>query len=276
MNLAEDLRLEFDRPEDCSLVPPVLAGPWFRRGPDAGRGAAHRVCGGRVGEAPLAEPLVDESVAAERVVFFDDFTGEELDRGAWNVELMPQPYNNEEQAYMDSPETHYVLPAGEVPDTSGGVLVLQPRFRAGYQASAEREVDFVSSRLNSRGKVEVTHGTLAARIKLPVGAGIWPAFWALGNGRWPGCGEIDILENAGDPAWYTVALHGPGYSGNRCFSHKHAFAADADATAWHVYSADWSADEVVFRLDGEEVHRLTREEVQARGTGRTTRPSICC
>ena len=65
----------------------------------------------------------------------------------------------------------------------------------------------------------VATGAIEARIRLPLGQGIWPAFWMLGTDfgsvGWPRCGEIDIMENIGQRAddRCTAALHGPGYSG---------------------------------------------------------------
>ena len=81
-----------------------------------------------------------------------------------------------------------------------------------------RKFDFTSGRLEGRGKFEFTYGVVSARVKLTAGAGLWPAFWTLGTGPWPATGEMDIMENVGDPSWTNIALHGPGYSGNTPFS----------------------------------------------------------
>ena len=70
------------------------------------------------------------------------------------------------------------------------------------------------------GKFDQTYGRFEARIKIPYGQGIWPAFWMLGNDikkvGWPTCGEIDIVENIGrEPAIVHGTIHGPGYSGGK-------------------------------------------------------------
>jgi beta-glucanase (GH16 family) len=193
--------------------------------------------------------------APDRVVFFDDFSGAALDRSRWNVIVSGPTVNNEQQAYVDSPEVLAVR---------DGTLVIQPRYRSGFTTPEGRAFDFISGRLDTRSKVTFTYGVAAARMKLAAGAGLWPAFWALGEGRWPDTGEIDIMENAGDPAWTSVALHGPGYFGNTPLV-KRTPLASGDATGWHVYSVDWTRDLLVFKVDEREVYRATRAAVERFG-----------
>ena len=140
-----------------------------------------------------------------RVLFFDDFAGDSLDRSKWTVRITGRTVNEEQQAYVDS---------ADVLTVSEGSLVIRPRFRPGFKSAEGRSYDFISGRIDTKSKVSFTYGKAAARMKLAAGAGLWPAFWALGDGRWPDTGEIDIMENVGDAAWTSVALHGPGYSGN--------------------------------------------------------------
>lgn len=216
------------------------------------------------GEFALAESGEKDGMQGE-VIFFDDFSAPELDRSKWNVVLMPKPYNREQQAYVDSAETLYVANGEEALDASAGVLVLHPRFKPNFEAAEDRVVDFTSSRINTKGKVEFTYGTAAARIKLTEGSGIWPAFWLLGNGRWPATGEIDIMEYVGETDWIGVALHGPGYSGKNAFVNQAYFTDKADVTHWHIYSVEWSKEQIVFKVDGRKVYRATRTMVERRG-----------
>jgi beta-glucanase (GH16 family) len=193
--------------------------------------------------------------SAARIVFEDEFSGSELDRAHWNVIVTGRTVNNEQQAYVDSPD---------VLSVTDGTLVIRPRFREGFQTPEGKSFDFISGRIDTRSKVSFTYGTAAARMKLAAGAGLWPAFWALGDGRWPDTGEIDIMENVGDPGWTSVALHGPGYFGDTPLVKRTPMAA-GDATAWHVYSVDWTRDALVFSVDDREVYRATRAAVERYG-----------
>ncbi len=119
--------------------------------------------------------------------------------------------------------------------------------------------------MDSREKMEFTYGTAAARMKLPPGPGYWPAFWALGTGRWPDTGEIDIMEYVGDTAWSSVALHGPGYSGNTPIVLRADYPIETDATDWHVYSVDWSSEEIVFKVDDVIIYQVSKPTVEQYG-----------
>lgn len=201
----------------------------------------------------LALVLPPHAWTPGRTVFVDDFSGTELDRSHWNVIVTGRTVNNEQQAYVDSPDVMYV---------KDGALVIRPRFRQGFRTPEGRSFDFVSGRIDTRSKVTFTYGTAAARMKLAAGAGLWPAFWALGDGRWPDTGEIDIMENIGDPAWTSVALHGPGYFGDTPLVRRAPAAGRHDAADWHVYAVEWTRDALVFTVDKRVVYRVTRAMVE--------------
>jgi Glycosyl hydrolases family 16 len=213
-----------------------------------------------------ARPLeVTPAQDTARTVFLDEFSGPDLDRSKWNVIVTGRTVNNEQQAYIDAPDTLAIVHGADAGGAEGGALLIHPRFRQGFVTPEGRAFDFVSGRLESRGKVEFTYGTVSARIKLTAGAGLWPAFWTLGTGRWPDTGEMDIMENVGDPSWTNVALHGPGYSGSTPFVARRPFPLANDITAWHVYSMSWTTDGFVFSVDGEPFYRPTRTMVEQRG-----------
>jgi beta-glucanase (GH16 family) len=203
--------------------------------------------------------------APDRTVFFDDFSGSELDRTKWNVIVTGRTVNDEQQAYVDSPDVLYLTRGADAAGAANGALVIRPRFRKGFTTPEGHAFDFISGRIDTRGKVTFTYGTAAARMKLAAGAGLWPAFWALGDGRWPDTGEIDVMENVGDSSWTSVALHGPGYFGDTPLVKRAALPAKADASAWHVYSVDWTPDALVFKVDGGVVYRVTRAVVERYG-----------
>lgn len=206
--------------------------------------------------------------AADRgeLLFADEFDAPQLDRSKWNVQGPDFWVNNEQQTYVDAPETVHVLPTGRVEGADGGVLVLQPHFRKDYRAPDGRTADFVSGRINSRGKFEFTHGRAVARIKMPDAVGVWPAFWLLGNGKWPETGEIDIMEYVGEADWTGVALHGDGYSGETPLVDKQFFAPGTDATDWHEYAVEWTPQEILFKVDGRLTYRATRVMAEHYGT----------
>jgi beta-glucanase (GH16 family) len=192
------------------------------------------------------------------VLFFDDFASHELDRARWNVRTTGHVVNDEQQAYIDSAATIYCGSQDQAGGAHNGVLIIQPRYRPGFVTAEGRRFDFVSGRIDTRDKFDFLYGTAAARIKLPRGAGLWPAFWLLGQGRWPEAGEIDVLEYVGEVDWVSAAVHGPGYSGEGGLVNKLFFTTPDDATAWHVYSVDWFPDKMIFNVDGVVMYRVTR------------------
>lgn len=199
------------------------------------------------------------------LLFADEFNDGKLDRSKWGVIGPDFWVNNEQQAYVDAPETIRFLPAGAVEGADGGVLVLQPHYRKGYRTPDGRSTDFVSGRLESRGKFEFTHGRAAARIRMPDAVGVWPAFWLLGNGRWPDTGEIDIMEYVGEADWTGVALHGKGYSGETPFVDKQFFPPGSDVTQWHEYAVEWTPEQILFYVDDRLTYRATRPMVEHYG-----------
>ena len=217
-----------------------------------------------VGLALTAGTPGSRAQSAPRTIFFEDFAGPDLDRTRWNVEVTGRTVNNEQQAYVDSTET-IALVTGPQAAGAANALLLRPLHRPGFKTSDGRSFDFLSGRINTRGKFEFTYGTAAARMKLSSGAGLWPAFWALGTGPWPATGEIDVMENVGARDWTSVALHGPGYSGDTPLVKRRPFGAPDNITNWHVYSVDWAPDELVFKVDDVEIYRVTRAMVEKYG-----------
>jgi beta-glucanase (GH16 family) len=189
-------------------------------------------------------------------VFFDDFNGKKLDRSKWNVEVTGQTVNDEQQAYIDSAATIY---------TRNGALVLKALYKPGHTSKEGKKYDFVSGRINTRDKVMFTYGTASARLKVTGGDGFWPAFWALGKGKWPASGEIDIMETVGNTSWTSNALHGPGYFGNTPLVYRANFPKGTDASQWHVYSVDWTKNSLIFKVDGKATYTVTRAMAEKYG-----------
>ena len=108
-------------------------------------------------------------------------------------------------------------------------------------------------------------GVSAAASTVVAATGVWPAFWLLGNGKWPDTGEIDIMEYVGEPDWIGVALHGPGYSGETPLVNKYFFEPGTDVTDWHEYEVDWDSQRLLFKVDGRLIYRVTRPMVERYG-----------
>lgn len=168
--------------------------------------------------------------------------------------------NEEEQAYLDSPDTIQFL--SEAEDADGGVLVLRPVYRPGEDSNAERNADFISGRITTKDIFDFTYGRSEARIRMPDAAGVWPAFWMLGNGPWPTTGEIDIMEYIGEADWTGVAVHGPNYSGDAGIADRQYFPEGTDVTDWHTYAAEWTADEIRFYVDDVMTFRVPRTNTE--------------
>lgn len=208
--------------------------------------------------AQQAKPKTD-------TVFFEDFNQSALDRSKWNVEITGNTVNNEQQAYIDSTGTLFLDKGSNASGSKNGALVIRPLFKAGFTSKENKKYDFLSGRINTQHKVEFTYGTASARIKMTAGAGLWPAFWALGNGEWPDCGEIDIMETVGDSSWTSNALHGPKYFGNTPLVKRNVFPPGVDVSQWHVYTIDWTAEHIIFKLDGVATYTVTRAMVEHYG-----------
>jgi beta-glucanase (GH16 family) len=115
--------------------------------------------------------------------------------------------------------------------------------------------EYTSARLESNGKFDRLYGRYEARLHLPQGQGIWPAFWMLGNNigsaGWPTCGEIDIMENIGkEPSIVHGSLHGPGYSGGNPLGQAYTLPSGQKfADAFHVFAIEWELNVVRFYMD---------------------------
>jgi beta-glucanase (GH16 family) len=198
-------------------------------------------------------------------VFFDDFAGPALDRSKWTVLVPNWVVNDELQGYADTSATLRISRDAEAAGAVNGALVIQAHHKPGYTRPDGKKFDFISGRMDSQHKVEFTHGTVSARMKLPPGSGLWPAFWMLGNGDWPDTGEIDVMENVGEPDWVSFALHGPGYFGDTPIGKRSFFTPPDDIAHWHVYSARWTPDTIAFKVDGTTQYTVTRLDVQRYG-----------
>jgi beta-glucanase (GH16 family) len=113
---------------------------------------------------------------------------------------------------------------------------------------------YTSARIKTAKLFEQKYGRFEARIKIPQGQGMWPAFWMLGNDidkvGWPDCGEIDIMENIGkEPGMVHGTIHGPGYSGGNGLGGSYAFPSGKFADDFHVFAVEWEPAAIRFYVD---------------------------
>jgi beta-glucanase (GH16 family) len=126
---------------------------------------------------------------------------------------------------------------------------------------------YTSARLVTKGKVSRKYGRVEARIRLPAGQGLWPAFWLLGENidevGWPACGEIDVMEYRGqEPSVAMGSLHGPGYSGGASVTRSYLLPGGAGFDQdFHVFSVEWDDGLITWQVDGDTYHSARRGEV---------------
>jgi beta-glucanase (GH16 family) len=160
--------------------------------------------------------------------------------------------NNELEYYTDRSENATV---------QNGLLVISAKNEE-FNGSS-----YTSARIITKGKFEQTHGRFEARIKLPSGQGIWPAFWLLGddsNGSeiWPQIGEIDIMENVGDePTKIFGTVHGPGYSGGESIGKSYELQNDRFDAGFHVFGIEWGQNYINYYVDDVLYNQITPDDV---------------
>lgn len=203
-------------------------------------------------DAGIGVALQDQAVTAHpaELVWSDEFNtpnGSAPDPQKWTYDLGGKGWGNQElETYSNRPQNVYI---------HNGMLVIQARKEtlAGKDGVAR---DYTSARLKTRGLFSQTYGRIEARIKIPSGQGLWPAFWMLGDdvdkAGWPRCGEIDIMENIGrEPSVVHGTIHGPGYSGARGISAAYSMPGGGRfADDFHIYAVEWRPQEIQFFVDG--------------------------
>ncbi len=179
------------------------------------------------------------------LVWSDEFDGPDIDTSKWSHEINGSGGgNNELQYYTDRATNSFI---------ENGNLVIQALDETFTGSDGTR--DYTSARLVTQGKFERTYGRMEARIKIPRGQGIWPAFWMLGNNigsvGWPTCGEIDIMENIGsEPRTTHGTIHGPGYSGGGGVGGSYTFTGEDAADDFRVFAVEWEPNVIRWYVDG--------------------------
>ncbi len=186
-----------------------------------------------------------------KLVWHDEFEGSAIEPSNWTFDRGAGGWGNgEAQFYTSRPENAR---------QEDGLLIIEAR--------QEKHEDsyYTSARLKTQGRQSFQYGRVETRLKVPKGAGLWPAFWMLGKNfdgkNWPDCGEIDIMEYVGrEPDLVIGTAHGPGYSGALGLS-KWNRQTTSIADDFHTFAIEWQPDQIKWFYDGAEYFTLTRADV---------------
>ena len=192
-----------------------------------------------------------------KMVWHDEFSDSRLDPSKWVCMVGSPGANSELEYYTDRPQNLYL---------EGGMLVIKA-LQEKYRGSDGVERRFTSARIDTRGMFSQAYGKFEARIRLPRGQGMWPAFWMMGeaNTRWPDRGEIDIMENIGrEPSTVHGTVHGPGYSGSKGIGAPFMLpAGQRFSDDFHVFAAEWEPKEIRWYVDGKRFQSICPADLPA-------------
>jgi beta-glucanase (GH16 family) len=197
---------------------------------------------------------VTSQVQARKFAFSDEFNGpagSPIDSAKWTAETGGWGWGNQElQFYTDSTENVY--------QDGSGFLVIKARKETPplTRSCWYGPCGYTSARVITKQKFDRKYGRFEARIKIPGGNGLWPAFCLLGSDidevGWPQCGEIDIMENIGrEPTTVHGTMHGPGYNGANGIGSAFSFSDQRRiADGFHVFTLEWNENKISWYVDG--------------------------
>lgn len=179
----------------------------------------------------------------------DEFEGDTINSNNWNLQVVKAGrFNDEWQRYTNSEENAYL---------ENGSLVI----KAIHESNTHGMDQYTSARVNTANKQSWKYGKIVARVKLPQGNGMWPAFWMLGanineNGGdtpWPQCGEIDIFELYGskDDGAIEANMHYANQSGSHGNMGAVTYKLDEGKFAddFHIFELEWDSKRLTWYVD---------------------------
>jgi beta-glucanase (GH16 family) len=209
----------------------------------------------------VAAGTMHKRAQAWKLSWSDEFNGPDgaaPDPAKWVIVSGGKNYANKELE-------QYTARAENVRQEHGNLVITARREAFTGADGITRE--YTSARLQTKGKFEQKCGRFEARIKIPQGQGMWPAFWLLGNdittADWPTCGEIDIMENVGyEPGKVHGSLHGPGYSGDSPLTGAYSLPAGSKfSDSYHVFAVEWDASAIHFYVDDHPYETQTPDSI---------------
>src|SRR5215468_11175482 len=165
------------------------------------------------------------------LVWSDEFDGTSVNPSNWSFEVGGGGWGNHELEYYTN---------GPNATVSGGLLTITARKGSGGVSCWYRTRQYTSARMVTRGKREFTYGRVEARIAIPMGQGLWPAFWMLGSDigtvGWPASGEIDIMEHVNNSPDTNGTIHWDA-GGHASYGTSTYVPSPS---AFHVYTIEWT------------------------------------
>ncbi|GIF66013.1 hydrolase [Asanoa ishikariensis] len=204
---------------------------------------------------PLAAAPASAAPPPGALVWSDEFNGaagSAVDQSKWRFDTGGSGWGNNEQQYYTNSTRNAAM------DGAGNLVITARRENPSNFQCHYGTCQYTSARLLTAATFNRTYGRFEARMKIPRGQGIWPAFWMLGNPvNWPTSGEIDIMENIGrEPNMVHGTIHGPGYSGAEGIGAGYSIGG-AFADGFHTFAVDWSPNLIIWYVDGNEYQRRT-------------------
>jgi beta-glucanase (GH16 family) len=180
---------------------------------------------------------IEGTTAFSTLVWSDEFEGTAVNTSNWNYDIGGGGWGNNEKQYYQ---------AANATVANGNLVITAKKERV-------KANSYTSARLKTQGKREFTYGRIEARIKLPLGQGLWPAFWMLGANintvSWPKCGEIDVMEhiNTENTTYGTIHWDNNGHA-------MYGGSTTTTPADYHVYAIEWDAAAIRWYVDGVKFH----------------------
>jgi beta-glucanase (GH16 family) len=239
----------------------------------AGGHAGSAAGGGAKGTGGAAgSSSTDGGLSAWKLSWSDEFNGADgsaVDSTKWVYDTGGNGFGNSEYEYYTSGTANAVQQGGNL------VITATTAGASSHTCSypSNGPCQYTSARIKTLGKFSQQYGRFEARIQIPEGQGIWPAFWMMGDNinsvNWPSCGEIDVMENIGkEPSINHGSMHMPasGSTSDDQLTGMYTLAGGGKlGDAFHIYAIEWTSSQVAFYVDD----TLYETQTKAGATGRT-------
>jgi len=198
----------------------------------------------------IAGAIVDKNYQFDTIpTWSDEFSGSSVDMNKWTFEIGANGWGNNELEYYTNGSNAVV---------SDGTLKIIAKKENMDNAK------YTSTRMITRGKGDFTYGRVEGRLKLPIGNGLWPAFWMLASentyGNWPKSGEIDIMEQVGyDPFKVHFSIHTEAYNHTINTEKTRDTTVNTATQDFHLYRVDWTPYSVKGFVDNKKVFEFANE-----------------